>query len=79
MEDGEGTTQVIRSIEGQYKLVVVGRHYIKDSPCTLGLTEWCELPELGPLGNLLATSDFTFSVLVVQQQPPFNHEYRYIR
>ncbi|KAG4974661.1 hypothetical protein JHK87_031482 [Glycine soja] len=79
VEDGEGTTQVIRSIEGQYKLVVVGRHYIKDSPCTLGLTEWCELPELGPLGNLLATSDFTFSVLVVQQQPPFNHEYRYIR
>ncbi|TKY47213.1 Cation/H(+) antiporter 14 [Spatholobus suberectus] len=79
VEDGAGTTQVIRMIEGHFSLVIVGKHHLADSPCTLGLTEWCELPELGPLGNLLATSDFTFSVLVVQQQPPFNYKFGHIR
>ncbi|CAK8566022.1 unnamed protein product [Lathyrus sativus] len=74
VEDGEGTTQVIRMMESNFNLVIVGRHHIPNSPCTLGLTEWCELPELGPVGNLLATSDFTFSVLIVQQQP-FHNEY----
>lgn len=78
VEDGTGTTQLIRTIEGNFSLVIVGRHHVPDSPCTLGLTEWCELPELGPLGNLLATSDFTFSVLVVQQQH-FNRGFRYVR
>ncbi|KAJ1381267.1 Sodium/solute symporter superfamily, partial [Sesbania bispinosa] len=78
VEDGAGTTQVIRTMEGQFSLIIVGRHHIPDSPCTLGLTEWCELPELGPVGNLLATSDFTFSVLVVQQQP-CNYDFRCIR
>ncbi|XP_058783729.1 cation/H(+) antiporter 14-like [Vicia villosa] len=74
VEDGEGTTQVIRMMGNDFNLVIVGRHHIPNSPCTLGLTEWCELPELGPIGNLLATSDFTFSILVVQQQP-FDNEY----
>ncbi|KAI5408490.1 cation/H(+) antiporter 14 [Lathyrus oleraceus] len=73
VEDGEGTTQAIRMMENIFNLVIVGRHHIPDSPCTLGMTEWCELPELGPIGNLLATSDFTFSVLVVQQQPLDKH------
>ncbi|KAK7387274.1 hypothetical protein VNO78_27945 [Psophocarpus tetragonolobus] len=78
VEDGVETTQLIRRIEGYYSLVIVGRHHIPDSPCILGLSEWCELPELGPLGNLLATSDFTFSVLIVQQQPSFKYKLRYI-
>jgi len=69
VEDGVETTKVIRRIEANFCLVIVGKDHVKDSPCTLGLTEWCELPELGPLGNLLATSDFTCSVLVVQEQP----------
>ncbi|AES69533.1 cation/H(+) symporter 13 [Medicago truncatula] len=78
VEDGAGTTQVIRRMEGRFSLVIVGRHHIANSPCIMGLTEWCELPELGPVGNLLATSDFTFSVLVVQQQP-YNNEFWYCR
>ncbi|KAK7289903.1 hypothetical protein RIF29_03930 [Crotalaria pallida] len=78
VEDGTGTTQIIRTMEGKYNLVIVGRHHVPDSPCTLGLTEWCEIPELGPVGNLLASSDFTFSVLVVQQQH-FNHGFRHVR
>ncbi|GFZ01718.1 cation/hydrogen exchanger 14 [Actinidia rufa] len=36
---------------------------------TQGLTEWSECPELGVIGDMLASSDFRFSVLVVQQQP----------
>ncbi|XP_057431094.1 cation/H(+) antiporter 14-like [Lotus japonicus] len=64
VEDGIGTIHVIRTMEGHFNLVIVGKHHIMESPCTLGLTEWCELPELGLVGNLLA-SDFTFSVLVV--------------
>ena len=67
VEDGIGTTHVIRTMDGHFSLVIVGRHHIENSQCILGLTEWCELPELGPLGNLLA-SDFTFSVLVVQHR-----------
>ncbi|OIV95188.1 hypothetical protein TanjilG_21578 [Lupinus angustifolius] len=78
VEDGLGITQIIRTMEGYFSLVIVGRHHVADSPCTLGLTEWCELPELGPMGNLLAVSDFTFSVLVVQQQH-FNCEFKYVR
>jgi hypothetical protein len=69
VEDGAGTTSVICRMEGYFTLVIVGRHHVANSPCVMGLTEWCELPELGPVGNLLATSDFSFSVLVVQQQP----------
>ncbi|CAL0334961.1 unnamed protein product [Lupinus luteus] len=77
VEDGLGTTQFIRTMEGYFNLVIVGRHHLADSPCILGLTEWCELPELGPLGNLLASTDFTFSVLVVQQQQ-FNTGFKYV-
>ena len=65
VEDGIETTHALRKIEGLFNLVVVGKHHIPNSACTLGLTEWSELPELAPIGNLLA-SDFTFSVLVVQ-------------
>ncbi|XP_057431328.1 cation/H(+) antiporter 14-like [Lotus japonicus] len=77
VEDGIGTTHIIRTMEGHFNLVIVGRHHRENFECTLGLTEWCELPELGPVGNLLA-SDFTFSVLVVQQQS-FNFDFGCIR
>ncbi|WJZ89179.1 hypothetical protein VitviT2T_008414 [Vitis vinifera] len=68
VKDGEGTTQVIRSMEEGFDLFIVGRHHDK-SPFTLGLTEWHECTELGLIGDMLAGSDFLFSVLVVQQQP----------
>ncbi|KAK4400397.1 Cation/H(+) antiporter 15 [Sesamum angolense] len=39
------------------------------SPFTAGLSDWSECPELGAIGDLLASSDFvaTYSVLVLQQ------------
>lgn len=66
---GVDTTHVVNSLGHGYDLVMVGRHHDPESPLLLGLTEWSEFPELGIIGDLLASSDFYFSVLVVQQQP----------
>ncbi|XP_010931514.1 cation/H(+) antiporter 15-like [Elaeis guineensis] len=50
-------------------LFVVGMGHGLESPLTEGMNEWSEFPELGPIGDLLASADFeaTASVLVVQQ------------
>ncbi|KAF9684173.1 hypothetical protein SADUNF_Sadunf04G0090200 [Salix dunnii] len=51
-----------------YDLYVVGRGEGIVSPLTASLADWCEYPELGPIGDLLITSSFAQgSVLVVQQ------------
>ncbi|CAL5386341.1 unnamed protein product [Camellia sinensis] len=73
VEDAEGTTRVIHSMESAHDLFIVGRYHDPESPLTSGLTEWSESPELGVIGDMLATWDFRFSVLVVQQQPATNH------
>ncbi|GAB2226141.1 hypothetical protein Droror1_Dr00021934 [Drosera rotundifolia] len=65
----EQTVAAIRSINTIHDLYIVGRGHGTNSPLTAGLTEWSECPELGPIGDLLASSDFAsnVSVLVVQQ------------
>ncbi|GAB2277665.1 hypothetical protein Dimus_012370 [Dionaea muscipula] len=68
VDDGAGTTGIARSLEDHVDLVLVGRHHELDAPATSGLAEWSESPELGAMGDMLATWDFRFSVLVVQQQ-----------
>ncbi|URE04898.1 hypothetical protein MUK42_19600 [Musa troglodytarum] len=67
--NAEETVAVIRSMEGIHDLYVVGKGGGSSSPLTEGLTEWCECPELGPIGDMLASNDFNAnaSVLVVQQ------------
>ncbi|KAL6640716.1 hypothetical protein ACP70R_021839 [Stipagrostis hirtigluma subsp. patula] len=58
----------IREVEAAGKdLMVVGKTPGL-SALTAGMAEWCECPELGPVGDLLASKDFqtTASVLVVQ-------------
>ncbi|KAF8010550.1 hypothetical protein BT93_J1246 [Corymbia citriodora subsp. variegata] len=67
--DGVGTTQVICSFEDAVDMLIVGKHHDPSSLLISGLTEWNEYPELGVVGGMLATSDFRFSVLVVQQEP----------
>ncbi|XP_048139891.1 cation/H(+) antiporter 14-like [Rhodamnia argentea] len=67
--DGVGTTQVIRSFEDKVDMLIAGKHHDPLSPLISGLTEWNEYPELGVIGDMLATSDFQFSVLVVQREP----------
>ena len=69
VRDGEETVAAIRGMDNIHDLYVVGRGQGRSSPLTDGLTEWSECPELGVIGDLLASPDFgaTASVLVVQQ------------
>ncbi|KAL9245667.1 hypothetical protein vseg_019292 [Gypsophila vaccaria] len=69
VNNGEETVASIRSIDSAHDLYIVGRGQGMISPLTAGLTDWSECPELGAIGDLLASSDFaaTVSVLVVQQ------------
>lgn len=69
VNNGEETVASIRSIDSIHDLYIVGRGQGVISPLTAGLTDWSECPELGAIGDLLASSDFasTVSVLVVQQ------------
>ncbi|KAG6495707.1 hypothetical protein ZIOFF_043533 [Zingiber officinale] len=70
------TVSVIREMGDTHDLYVVGRSQSEEAAAlTSGLTEWAECPELGPIGDLLASSDFAMSVsvLVVNQyvaRPP---------
>ncbi|KAK6945882.1 Cation/H+ exchanger [Dillenia turbinata] len=69
VNNAEETVAAIRSIDNIHDLFIVGRGQGMISPLTAGLTEWSECPELGTIGDMLASSDFaaTVSVLVVQQ------------
>uniref|UniRef100_A0A803PJ13 Cation/H(+) antiporter 15 n=1 Tax=Cannabis sativa TaxID=3483 RepID=A0A803PJ13_CANSA len=69
VNNGEETVAAIRSMDNIHDLFIVGRGQGMISPLTAGLTDWSECPELGAIGDLLASSDFaaTVSVLVVQQ------------
>ncbi|KAJ6740957.1 CATION/H(+) ANTIPORTER 15 [Salix purpurea] len=69
VNNGEETVTAIRSMDNHHDLFIVGRGQGMLSPLTAGLTDWSECPELGAIGDLLASSDFaaTVSVLVLQQ------------
>ncbi|CAO2827690.1 unnamed protein product [Amaranthus hypochondriacus] len=69
VNNGEETVASIRAIDSIHDLYIVGRGQGIISPLTAGLTDWSECPELGAIGDMLASSDFaaTSSVLVVQQ------------
>ncbi|CAF1958180.1 unnamed protein product [Brassica napus] len=69
VSNGEETVAAVRSMDSSHDLFIVGRREGMLSPLTAGLTDWSECPELGAIGDLLASSDFaaTVSVLVVQQ------------
>ncbi|XP_077213467.1 cation/H(+) antiporter 15-like isoform X2 [Tasmannia lanceolata] len=71
VSDGEETISLIQAMgDHDHDLFIVGRGKGRASAVTVGLTEWSECPELGLIGDFLASSDFanTVSVLVVQQQ-----------
>ncbi|XP_077242105.1 cation/H(+) antiporter 15-like [Tasmannia lanceolata] len=69
VNNGEETVTEIRGLGSINDLYIVGRGEGILSSLTAGMMEWSECPELGPIGDLLASSDFacTASVLVVQQ------------
>jgi hypothetical protein len=63
------TYTTLRSLEGQYGLIIVGRGGRVDSIFTIGMNDWQQCPELGPIGDVLSGSDssHTTSVLIIQQ------------
>ncbi|KAL7165109.1 hypothetical protein ACSBR2_040900 [Camellia fascicularis] len=75
VNNGEETVAAIRSVDTINDLFIVGRGQGMISPLTAGLTDWSECPELGAIGDLLASSDFAaaVSVLVVQQYVGMGH------
>ncbi|KAK6785823.1 hypothetical protein RDI58_014348 [Solanum bulbocastanum] len=69
IRDGTGTAAVMRSMEDEYELIIVGRRHDSQSPLLLGLSDWVEESELGPVGDMfaLADSQSNSTILVVQQ------------
>jgi len=70
VEDGSQTLDVLRGMVEEHDFIIVGRRHGVNSRQTYGLQHWSEFPELGPVGDYLASSDLgcTASILVVQQQ-----------
>lgn len=70
-EDGPQTALRLRKMVNEFDLMIVGRRKgLESSPQISGLSEWNEFPELGVLGDLIASLDINTrtSVLVIQQQ-----------
>ncbi|THU58113.1 hypothetical protein C4D60_Mb03t10760 [Musa balbisiana] len=70
VKDGEETVALIRETSPEFSLLIVGRREGKESPLTSGMSIWREYPELGVIGDLLASTNFggRVSTLVLQQQ-----------
>ncbi|KAL2541817.1 Cation/H(+) antiporter 15 [Abeliophyllum distichum] len=69
VKDGVGLTASLRALENHFDLMIVGRNH-QASQILMGLGAWSECPELGVVGDMLASTDIgsIASVLVVQQQ-----------
>ncbi|GER46778.1 cation proton exchanger [Striga asiatica] len=67
--DGGETASALRDMADMYSMFIVGKGGRGHSTLTTGLSDWEECPELGKVGDFLASSDFELSgsVLVVQQ------------
>ncbi|CAL9111787.1 unnamed protein product [Musa textilis] len=70
VKNGEGTVAVIRETSPEFSLLIVGRREGSDSRLTAGMLMWREYPELGVIGDLLASTNFSgrVSTLVIQKQ-----------
>ncbi|EEF41518.1 monovalent cation:proton antiporter, putative [Ricinus communis] len=68
--EGSDAAAIVRSAQENYDLILVGCRHESKPEAISGLSQWTEFPELGALGDQLATSEITTSVsiLVVQQQ-----------
>lgn len=76
VENGSETASALRDMADMYSLIVVGKEGRGHSPLITGISDWEECPELGKVGDFLASSEFDFcgSVLVMQQHKPSKHE-----
>ena len=70
VNSGEETVEALREVKDMdFSLLIVGKGGRGRSPLTTGLSDWEECPELGTVGDLLASADFNLksSMLVIQQ------------
>ncbi|KAJ0102817.1 hypothetical protein Patl1_06703 [Pistacia atlantica] len=69
VKNGPNLSECLMALVDCYDLILVGSHH-QESAMLVGLGAWSECPELGVIGDMLASPDFptTASVLVVQQQ-----------
>ncbi|KAL5716456.1 hypothetical protein ACHQM5_018143 [Ranunculus cassubicifolius] len=65
-----GIVKAMRNIEDGFDLIMVGRQHPRESERFKGLSEWNEYPELGIMGDMLATSKLyeDVPILVLQQR-----------
>ncbi|XP_014524054.1 cation/H(+) antiporter 3-like [Vigna radiata var. radiata] len=70
VEGGAQVASVLHRMAEDHDFFIVGRRHGIDCPQTKSLQEWSEFPELGVIGDFLASPDLDCksSVLVVQQQ-----------
>ena len=76
VENGAETASALRDMADMYAMFIVGKGGRAQSPLTIGLSDWEECPELGTVGDFLASPEFDLSgsVLVVQQFRPSKSE-----
>lgn len=77
VENGAETASALKDMADMYSMFIVGKGARGHSGLTTGMSDWEECPELGKVGDLLASSDFDLSgsVLVIQQHRPSNNEH----
>ncbi|XP_020229513.1 cation/H(+) antiporter 4 [Cajanus cajan] len=70
IQDPSETADFVSKVANQHDFFIVGRRNGIKSPQTTTLENWTEFPELGVIGDLLASSDTKTNafILVVQQQ-----------
>ncbi|KAJ8755815.1 hypothetical protein K2173_024360 [Erythroxylum novogranatense] len=68
-DNGKQTVEVLREVAEMYSLFIVGKGGRGHCSNSTGLSDWEECPELGTVGDLLASSELDIggSVLVIQQ------------
>lgn len=68
--DVEETIKAIQSITPNFTLLIVGRRIGADSVLAKCMSMWSEYPELGDIGDLVASTNYgtQLSILVIQQQ-----------
>lgn len=69
MNDGAETADSLREIGESFSLLIVGKGGGASSHLTAGMSDWEECPELGLVGDLLASTDMNInsSLLVIQR------------
>lgn len=74
VNNGSETVKALREIGNMYSLFLVGKGKWGHSPMTTGMSDWEECPELGVVGDVLASPEFNIggSVLIIQQHRKTN-------